>query len=110
MQKSINKIIVRMIIVVIVIIIGYKTFQPNKEQQRAAISRALEFDDKTRHLSSRRQYVGRLQFIPLGGCPSDFREYYQSHIEAWKANDSDAIKSTWDRVIWSAYKHGVPAK
>lgn len=97
----------------------------SKADYRAAIERALSYDDAIVDKrvqeaglwgvlfgddKARRQYVARLRNIPLDGCPSDFVDAYKAHIDAWEANDSDAISRTWDQVIFVAYDYGVAEK
>lgn len=97
----------------------------SKADYRAAIERALTYDDAIADKrlqdaglwgvlfgddQARRQYVARLRKIPLDGCPSEFITAYKAHIAAWEANDSEAISRTWDQVIFVAYDYGVAEK
>ena len=52
-------------------------------------------------------YVRNLKRVPLDGCPKDFKEAYESHIQAWESRNSSAISSTWSDVMATARLHGV---
>ncbi|MEA2012016.1 MAG: hypothetical protein U9O87_02875 [Verrucomicrobiota bacterium] len=124
-MKENKNIIIAILVAVIVLGIGYKAFVPNREAQRAAIDRALSYDDGISDKryqeagfwgtlfgdnEARRKYVVRLRQIPLDGCPVDFVKAYNAHIVAWEANDSEAISRTWDKVIYTAYDYGIAEK
>ncbi|MDF7826948.1 hypothetical protein P4B35_23165 [Pontiellaceae bacterium B12227] len=48
-----------------------------------------------------------LRAAPLKGCPSDFKNAYKAHIDAWNDYDSERIKQSWYQVCKIAERYGV---
>lgn len=112
MYKKISLLSKIFILFIILIFVGCSS---NIETQRAAIKQAMNYDDKIMGYGimvafsndAREKYVQRLSNVPLDNCPDDFIQAYKTHINAWEANDSNAIKSTWKKVESIAYKYGI---
>ena len=95
----------------------------SKESQRAAITKAVNYDQSVSKkvfgsssfgewlfgASDQKvaSYVRNLKRVPLEECPSDFQAAYQSHIAAWESRNFDDVAATWLDVLSVARLHDV---
>jgi hypothetical protein len=49
----------------------------------------------------------KMKRIDLQACPTEFQRAYEEHIDAWKRQDEEAIKETWQNVRQIAQRYGV---